>query len=242
MSDLSEVRTILFDLDGVLVDSRVAIPRSINFALECQGLAPRSEQSLHSFIGPPLQQAFGEILESAGADPELVPACVESYRARYRRKFLDETLLMPGIEPALRQLDERYALAVVTSKPGAFARPLLERFAVADCFLEIFGPPLDPGHHEGKALTLERAMELLGIQARSLGAPAAAAIVGDRHFDVEAGRAMGLATVGVSWGIGSFSELRRAGADHIVDSPAELVRLFAGDVVEYSTSRACPGS
>jgi phosphoglycolate phosphatase len=227
MSDLSEVRTILFDLDGVLVDSRIAIPRSINFALECQGLAPRSEESLHSFIGPPLQQVFGEILESAGADPELARACVDSYRARYREAFLDETLMMPGVEPALRQLADRYALAVVTSKPGAFARPLLERLAVADCFLEIVGPPLDPGRYEEKALTLGRAMELLGIEARSLGAPATAAMVGDRHFDIEAGRAMGLATVGVSWGIGSLSELRRAGADHIVDSPAELVRLFA---------------
>jgi phosphoglycolate phosphatase len=51
-------------------------------------------------------------------------------------------------------------------------------------------------------------------------------MVGDRHFDVAAGRAMGLATVGVSWGIGSVSELRQAGADHIVASPEELARLF----------------
>ncbi len=83
-----------------------------------------------------------------------------------------------------------------------------------------------PGHHEEKTQTLERAMEVLGIETRSLGAPAPAAIVGDRYFDVEAGRAMGLATVGVSWGIGSPSELRSAGADHIVNSPEELVRLF----------------
>jgi phosphoglycolate phosphatase len=226
VTDLSEVRTIFFDLDGVLVDSRIAIPRSINFALECQGLAPRSEESLHPFIGPPLQQAFGEILESEGADPELARACVESYRVRYRKAFLDETLPIPGIEPALRRLAERYSLAVVTSKPGAFARPLLEKLALADCFLEIVGPPLDPERHEEKTLTLERAMEVLAVEARSLGAPAPAAIVGDRHFDIEAGRAMGLATVGVSWGIGSAYELRRAGADRIVDSPEELVRLF----------------
>ena len=69
-------------------------------------------------------------------------------------------------------------------------------------------------------------MEVVGIETRSLGVPAPAAIVGDRHFDVTAGRAMGLATVGVSWGIGSLSELRGAGADYIVRSPEELVRLF----------------
>jgi phosphoglycolate phosphatase len=51
-------------------------------------------------------------------------------------------------------------------------------------------------------------------------------MVGDRHFDVMAGRALGLATVGVSWGIGNLSELRQAGADHIVNSPEELASLF----------------
>jgi phosphoglycolate phosphatase len=53
-----------------------------------------------------------------------------------------------------------------------------------------------------------------------------AAIVGDRHHDVEAGRAHGLYTVGVTWGIGSEAELRAAGASHIVHRPDELVALL----------------
>ena len=171
MSDLSGIRTIFFDLDGVLVDSRIAIPRSINFALECQGLAPRPEESLHSFIGAPLLQAFGEILESEAADPGLAEACVESYRERYRQTCLDETILMPEIEAAVRRLVERYALAVVTSKPDAFARPILERLGIADCFLDIVGPPLDSGHPEEKTRTLERAMEALGSRRGPLAAP-----------------------------------------------------------------------
>jgi phosphoglycolate phosphatase len=226
MPELSEIRAIFFDLDGVLVDSSIAIPRAINFALESQGLAPRSEESLHPFIGPPLLQAFGEILESEAADPRLAEACVGSYRERYRRTSLDETILMPEIEATLRRLAGCYALAVVTAKPEAFARPILEKLGIADYFDAIAGPPLDPGHHEEKALTLERAMAALGIETRSVGAPAPAAMVGDRHFDVTAGRAMGLLTVGVNWGIGSVSELRHAGADHIVNSPEELARLF----------------
>jgi phosphoglycolate phosphatase len=118
--------------------------------------------------------------------------------------------------------------AVVTAKPEAFARPILGKLGVVDCFHAVVGPPLDPGRQEAKAQTLERAMGALGIETPSLAAPAPAAMVGDRHFDVTAGRAMGLATVGVSWGIGSVSELRRAGADHIVNSPEELTELFAG--------------
>jgi phosphoglycolate phosphatase len=226
MSELSEIRAIFFDLDGVLVDSSIAIPRAINFALESQGLEPWPEERLHPFIGPPLLQAFGEILESEEADPGLAEACVRSYRERYRQSSLEETILMPEIEGALRQLSGRYALAVVTAKPEAYARPILGKLGIVDCFRQVVGPSLDPGRHEAKAETLERAMEALGIETRSTDAPASAAMVGDRHFDVAAGRAMGLATVGVSWGIGSVSELRQAGAEHIVASPEELARLF----------------
>jgi phosphoglycolate phosphatase len=226
MSNLRGIRMIFFDLDGVLVDSRIAIPRSINFALECQGLAPRPEETLHSFIGAPLRHAFSEILEAEAADPGLAEACVDSYRERYRGAFLDETIPMPDIEATVRRLAERYALAVVTSKPDAFARPILERVGIAECFLDIVGPALDSGHPEEKTRTLERAMEALGIETRPLDGPVAA-MVGDRHFDVTAGRAMGLVTVGVTWGIGGVSELRGAGADHIVASPGELAELFA---------------
>ncbi len=226
MSDLGEIRTVFFDLDGVLVDSSIAIPRSINFALERQGLAPRPEESLRSSIGPPLLQAFREILESEALDPGLAEACVESYRERYRETCLDETTLMPGIEEAVQRLKEHRLLAVVTSKPDAFARPILEKLGIADCFALIVGPPLDSGRQESKTQTLERAMEALGLEIPSSGSPSPGAMVGDRHFDVLAGSAMRLVTVGVSWGIGSVPELRHAGADYIVHSPPELTRLF----------------
>ena len=149
MSDLSEIRTIFFDLDGVLVDSRIAIPRSINFALESQGLAPRPEESLHSCIGSPLLQAFREILESEAADPGLAEACVESYRERYRATCLDETTLMPGMEGTVRRLSDRHTLAVVTSKPDAFARPILEKLGIANCFVEIGHVRIGEGNLSG---------------------------------------------------------------------------------------------
>lgn len=218
---------ILFDLDGVLVDSSVAIPRSINFALESQGFAPRTEDSLVRFIGAPLRRVFCELLEAEAADPALADRCVDRYRERYRTASLTETLLIPNIEATLRRLAREHVLAVVTSKPEIYARPILERLGIADCFVEIFGPSPDPGQQEEKTATLARALRTLGIAPRPLGAPPSAAIVGDRHFDVSAGRTLGLVTVGVSWGVGSVGELESAGADHVVQSPDELAQLFA---------------
>jgi phosphoglycolate phosphatase len=51
-------------------------------------------------------------------------------------------------------------------------------------------------------------------------------MVGDRHHDVDAGRAHGLHTIGVTWGIGSAAELGEAGADHVVDAPSQLEELL----------------
>ncbi len=49
---------VLFDLDGVLVDSRVSFARSVNSALTSQGLPPRPEHELHQYLGPPLHRTF----------------------------------------------------------------------------------------------------------------------------------------------------------------------------------------
>jgi phosphoglycolate phosphatase len=227
VAGLSEIAVILFDLDGVLVDSQIAIPRSINFALERQGFAARAEDSLVRFIGAPLRRVFRELLEAETADPEVADRCIESYRERYRTASLEETHLIPNIEAMLRRLTEEHVLAVVTSKPEIYARPILDRLGIVDCFVEIFGPCPDHGQQEDKTATLARGLRALGIAARPLGAPPSAAIVGDRHFDVAAGRALGLVTVGVSWGVGSVDELEGAGVDHLVESPDELTQLFA---------------
>ncbi len=73
---------VLFDLDGVLADSRVAISRSINYALKVHGLGERAEASLHRFIGPPLGLSFAELTRES-PDSALVLSCVNRYRERY---------------------------------------------------------------------------------------------------------------------------------------------------------------
>ena len=85
------VKAILFDLDGVLVDSRVPIAGSINFALECHGLEPQPPAVLHPLIGDALGDAFSRLLRAQGADPGLADACVTRYREHYRRASVTET-------------------------------------------------------------------------------------------------------------------------------------------------------
>jgi len=205
---------VLFDLDGVIADSRVAITRSINHALAREGLAPRPEAELAGCIGPPLVTAFRELLAVAGAEPARAEACVAAYRERYAEACLVETVVYAGVDRAVERLATRLPLAVATSKPTAYAEPILRELGLREAFRAVVGPSLDPAG-EPKAATVGRALD-------ALGHPGPAALVGDRRHDVEAGRAHGLWKVGVLWGFGSREELETAGADVLVAHPDDL--------------------
>lgn len=203
---------ILFDLDGVLVDSRVAITSCIAHALEAQGLPRQSLDSLERFIGPPLTLVFGE-LTGQPQDSVLVLACVASYRTRYRESALHQTRVFCGIAETLSELAEHYRLAVATSKSLAFAQLLLSGLGLSDRFEHLAAPGPD-AHREDKETTIRAALSVLGAER--------AVMVGDRSFDIIGAHACSVPAIGVSWGIGSRQELTAAGAEIIVDTPWDL--------------------
>jgi phosphoglycolate phosphatase len=213
--------SLLFDLDGVIADSRYAITRSINHALEAHGLPAQPETELVRFIGPPLLHAFSEILAGLGADLALAESCVARYRERYQETCLVETLPYPGVDRVVETLGARLPMAVATSKPTRFAEPILEELGLRGSFRAVVGPSLE-ARQESKTATVARALA-------ALDAPGPVALVGDRHHDVVAGRANGIEIVGVTWGFGSRAELEQAGADRVVDAPEELLRVIAGE-------------
>jgi phosphoglycolate phosphatase len=208
--------TVIFDLDGVLVDSRAVFLSCVNHAFGKLGLPARSDAELLPYIGPPFAYAFGELLGVAH-DAPIVTACIDGYRERYATASLTETTVAPGIAEALDSLRGR-RLAVATSKPKAFADPILEAMGIAAHFGVVAGPDLS-ARAEAKTETLGRALHELG--------PTRAVMVGDRSFDIVAAHAHGLPAIGVTWGIGTRKELHDAGAERIVDRPDELALTAA---------------
>lgn len=210
---------VAFDLDGCIIDSRAAIIPSLRVALAPVGLGDLADDELRWLIGPPLPTALAQLLEAHGHDRAGAGAVLHAYRADYRRHMLDRTTLIPGMADAVRRIGEHRPACVVTSKPAALARPIIEHLGLLDAVEFVEGPALDAGD-EPKKVTLGRALDRLGP------AVAGAAMVGDRHHDIDAGRAHGLTTVGVLWGIGTVEELKAAGADHLAASPDELVEVL----------------
>lgn len=207
---------VLFDLDGCLVDSRVPFTRSVNAALVEHGLAPRPDEELHGYLGPPIHATFRGMV----GDERLVQSLVDAYRRRYRERAAAETPVFAGVPEVVVGLARRVPLVVATSKPHALAEPLLRALGLRDHFRAVVGPDL-AAVDEPKTATVERALAHVRDHRRVV-------MVGDRRFDVEAARRHGLRSVGVLWGIGSAGELRAAGADVLVDHPSELPAAIDG--------------
>jgi phosphoglycolate phosphatase len=206
----------IFDLDGVLADSRVAFARCVNAALAAAGVPEREPRDLHPYLGPPLLATFAELT----GDPTLAQGCLDAYRARYREHGATETTVPDGMGDAIALLAGRMPLAVATSKPLALTGPLLDALGLLGHFTVVEGPSLQAAA-EPKAETVRRALRGLPADARPV-------MVGDRRFDVEGAHAHGLPCIGVLWGIGSEAELRAAGADAIVATPEELLDAVLG--------------
>jgi phosphoglycolate phosphatase len=218
---VTPARTILFDMDGVLVDSRVAIANCVAHAFARHGLPVPPERAVHSHIGPPLHDMFAALL-GARADAALVATLVETYRERYRERCIEETPAFPGVAELLDALAARGCrLGVVTSKPTVFAAPILRARELDRHLAVIEGPSLE-ARSEPKRVTLARALAALGEPE-----PRMVTMVGDRRHDVEAARAHGIGTIGVLWGIGSREELEQAGAVGIAGDPSEVLALVS---------------
>jgi phosphoglycolate phosphatase len=212
--DVVSAAAVLFDFDGVLADSRLAITRSLNHGLAAVGAPERPAAELERWIGPPLLHAF-----QALAGPARAQAGVAAYRARYRTASLSETTAVPGMADVVDALARAgVPVAVATSKPRAMVLPLLDALGYTGVFGVVEGPSLDPSLAEDKAVTVARALAGLGLRP---GADATV-LVGDRSHDAAAARANGIDCVGVLWGIGDEAELRSAGATRLVATPAEL--------------------
>ena len=216
---------LIFDLDGVLIDSYDAVTGSINAALLEHGLGARPPETLRHYIGPPTFTAFAE-LTGEPEDSAAVAAIVATYRRNYAAVYMTATHAIEGVGPVLGALAARLPLAIATSKSVLFTRPLLDELELARHFAVVEAAAANDTSDDKTAIV---GRALAALRARGAGA---VAMVGDRSYDLVAARAHGLAAIGVTWGIGSAEELEAAGACVLLHEPRELVALFGAEAPE----------
>ena len=210
---------ILFDLDGTLTDPKEGIVTSIEYALASLGHPVQANENLERFIGPPLRNAFSELLDTNNLT--VINTAVDLYRERFRELGMYENRVYDGIPRALERLCRSgLRLFVATSKPQVFAERILEHFDLARPFDAVYGCGLDG--------TLSDKAELIAhILAAEQLRRTDTVMVGDRHHDASGAIANGVAPVGVLWGYGTHAELMQAGVCRFLRHPDELAELVA---------------
>lgn len=207
--------SVLLDLDGTIVDSCPGIQASCLAALRALGHEPDETLDVRRFIGPPLEEVMQHLLRSYGDDR--IDVAVTAYREHYGDSGYLGSVPYAGIETALEEM-KRAGLRVylATSKRVTFASRILEHLNFAPYFDGIYGS-VPSGE-------LDHKPELLAhIVAKHDMSPSRSLMVGDRRHDIAGAHAVGMRGLGALWGYGSRDELETAGADQLVDSPADLV-------------------
>ncbi len=212
-------RTILFDLDGTLVDSIDLIIDSYTHTFRTHGLRVPDREEIIAGIGTPLRTVFGAI----SSDPVEVAAWTATYR-EYNLANHDARVMpiAPAVQLALRAASSGRVLGLVTSKNNAGARRGLAHVGLADAIPVVIGADdvINPKPDPEPVL---RALEMVSSTASD------ACFIGDSPYDIISGKAAGVTAIGVTWGPFPRQKLLDCNADHCCDTAAELVAVLGLD-------------
>ncbi len=207
---------ILFDLDGTLTDPSEGITGCIEYALNRLNVPCPPREQLKKYIGPPLWQAFAELLNTTDKAEAENGVCI--YRERFSTIGLFENTLYEGITDALEAITAAgHTLFICTSKPKVFADKIADRFGLSPFFKQIYGSELD-GKHVEKDMLIAHLLNTEGLDTGKT------VMIGDRIYDIKGALANGIKGYGVTYGFGEREEFD--GAAGIFSNPAEIAAFF----------------
>jgi phosphoglycolate phosphatase len=212
--------SILFDLDGTIIDSAPGITATLAYTFETMGRPVPSPAHLLGYVGPPILDSFRD---RAGMTLAEAAEALAIYRPRYLESGALDSTPFPGVANVLRAVRRAgIPLSLATSKPEAPATLMLSHFGLLDCFDVITGASEDEVRSAKQDVVAEALVRLAALGA-DLSRPV---LVGDREHDIEGAAANGVPTIFVGWGYGSAAE--EAGSVAVAHTPADLQRLLLG--------------
>lgn len=218
---LASVRTVLFDLDGTLIDSapdlgaaadRMRVHRGMP-SLPASHYRPRAGSGARGMLAV----AFGVTPEEAA-----YAALKDEFFRHYEACMMERTAAFAGVDEVLAALGHRaWRWGIVTNKAARYSEPIAHALGLSAAAAVLVSGDTTP-HTKPHPAPLLEAARRIGVD------PATCVYVGDDERDILAGRAAGMATVAATYGyLGTGSHPDHWGADAAIKSPLELLELLA---------------
>ena len=212
-------KTVIFDLDGTLIDSIKDIALATNIVLEELGFKPHPLDDYQNFVGDGALMLLKNALPS-NVNDDLINNALKLFKKYYGDRIHKNTHPYDGIYDMLNSLKtEETTLAVLSNKPHEFTVEFIEHFFNEYPFIEVHGQKEDVPKKPSPigAINISKALD---VKQEKIF------FVGDTATDILTAKNAGMTSVGVSWGYRSVEELVASGADFIANDPSHLVQII----------------
>ena len=211
------IQAAIVDLDGTLVDTVGDFDVALNATLGEHGLPRVDRGFIERTVGKGSEHLIRCTLAEVDADPDLYESAWQAYQRHYQSINGLHSVVYPGVVEGLRRLvDAGWALACLTNKPGAFAKPLLAAKGLDGYFSQVFGGDAFARKKPDPLPLLQTCLALGSLPGRTL-------MIGDSSNDAQAARAAGCPVVLVSYGYNHGLPVAGVGADAVIDRLDALV-------------------
>lgn len=217
---MRKLDTILFDLDGTLINTNDIIIRSFRstFNRHFPNIEVTDEQ-IHSFIGPTLEQTFGAYTK----DPFVIQDMIDSYREFYVVYEIGNFQIYPDVLEVVKDLKEKgYNLGILTSKFREAAWPSYTHYGLENIF-DSFTALDDVEHPKPHRNAVDTALLNFPNHKKAI-------MIGDNQGDVLAGKNAGIYSAGVAWSFKGAAHLMEVNPDYMLADMKDIYRVL--DLIE----------
>ncbi len=219
---MSDIKAVLFDLDGTLLDTLTDLAESMNAVLVRLGLPPHPRDAYRYFVGEGVEVLARRALPEENRDQEMVLRCADEMRKEYQGRWAETSKPYAGIPELLDGLASRgLTLTILSNKPDDFTRLVVDRFLSGWPWREVRGArPETPRKPDPSGA--------LAIAGRLGLVPGQFLYLGDTNIDMRTATAAGMYPVGALWGFRTRTELEEAGAKILLHHPLDLIAHLDG--------------
>jgi len=215
---MCKINTVIFDMDGTVLDTLEDLTTSMNYVMDAFGFPSHTNEEYRLVFGNAIRYALEHTVPE-GTPPEVIDRMIPVFKEHYDKHCLDKTRPYEGIIPLMKQLKARgFKMAIVSNKIDSAVRELNERF-FSEAVNVVIGERPGLKRKPAPDMVIQAMNDLKSLPGESI-------YIGDSEVDLATAKNSGLPCISVLWGFRDKAYLKETGASVFAETPKELLLLL----------------